>query len=104
VQAFTSHHNDVVARTEDPLKLPARQIVATDSALGKGMDFAFTLALFFGLGYLLDRWFGTTPLFMIALSVMSIVGLSYRIWTKYEAEMQAHDDARKQSLQQAGRR
>lgn len=86
------------------MKLPARQIVATDSALGKGMDFAFTLALFFGLGYLLDRWFGTTPVFMIALSVIAIVGLTFRIWTKYEAEMQAHDEARAQSMQQAGRR
>jgi F0F1-type ATP synthase assembly protein I len=104
VRAFTSHHNVVVARTEDPLKLPARQIVATDSALGKGMDFAFTLALFFGIGFALDRWLGTTPLFMILLSVAAIIGLTYRIWTKYEAEMQAHDDARKQALQQAGRR
>jgi F0F1-type ATP synthase assembly protein I len=86
------------------LKLPARQIVATDSALGKGMDFAFTLALFFGLGYLLDRWIGTTPLFMIVLSVAAIVGLTLRIWSRYEAEMQAHDEVRRQNLQQAGRR
>jgi F0F1-type ATP synthase assembly protein I len=86
------------------LKLPARQIVATDSALGKGMDFAFTLALFFALGYGLDRWIGTTPLFMILLSVASIIGLTLRIWSRYEADMQAHDEARRQTMQQAGRR
>ena len=36
------------------------------------MDIALTVALFFGIGFVLDRWLGTTPLFMIALTVLAV--------------------------------
>lgn len=90
-------------RKSSPLKHPARHIVATDSALGKGLDFAFTLAVFVGLGWLLDRWLGTMPIFMIVLSVMSVVGLTARTWMRYEEAMQVQETERREAAR-AGRR
>lgn len=81
---------------EVPLKLPARQIVVTDSAIGKGLDIALTLAIFFGIGFGLDRWLGTTPLFMIVLSVAAAVGLMARTWSRYESSMQQHEAERRE--------
>ena len=85
------------------MKHPTRQIVATDSALGKGLDFALTLGIFFGLGFLLDAWLGTTPIFMIALSIIAAVGLMARTWSRYESAMQQQEQQRRDGVQ-AGRR
>lgn len=60
-----------------------------DSTLGRGMDVALISALFLGLGYLLDRWLDTKPLFMIILVVLALVGEFIRIRMSYEAKMRA---------------
>lgn len=64
-----------------------RTIINADDALARGLDFAFVTLGFFGVGFLLDRWLGTTPLFMILLVVIALVGLFARIWYQYEASM-----------------
>jgi MFS family permease len=38
-----------------------------DDNLGRGMETALLLAFFLGIGWLVDRWLGTRPLFMIGL-------------------------------------
>lgn len=60
---------------------------STDS-LGRGMDVALTLGVFLVLGWLLDRWLGTAPLFMIVLSVLSVTGQFIRMKYTYDAEME----------------
>jgi F0F1-type ATP synthase assembly protein I len=67
--------------------------------LSRAFEFAITTALFVGLGWLVDRWLGTTPAFTIVLSVLGLVGQFARIWYAYEAEMRAHEAA----LPSAGR-
>ena len=42
-----------------------------DDGLGRGMEFAILVLLFLGIGYGLDRWFGTKPVFMIVLVVLA---------------------------------
>lgn len=64
-----------------------RTIITADDALARGLDFAFVTLGFFGVGFVLDRWLGTTPLFMILLVVIALVGLFARIWYQYEASM-----------------
>lgn len=59
------------------------------------MEGAFTLALFLGVGFLLDRWVGTTPLFMVLLPVLAAVGLFYSWRTHYFAAMDRHDAERR---------
>ena len=58
-----------------------------DAGLGQGMEMALTLAVFFGLGWLIDRAAGTQPAFMIALTVFAVVGQSARMWFEYDARM-----------------
>jgi F0F1-type ATP synthase assembly protein I len=62
--------------------------VSTTDPLGHGMDAAFMLVLFFGAGYGLDRLFGTTPIFMIVLTLVGAVGLFVTFWYRYDARMQ----------------
>jgi F0F1-type ATP synthase assembly protein I len=66
----------------------------TSEPLGHGFDAAFVVVLFFGLGFLLDRVLGTTPVFMIALSIFGAVGVFVRFWYRYDARMTEHETVR----------
>ena len=66
-----------------------------DDAVGHGMDAAFTLALFLGLGFLLDRWLGTTPLFMIVMFVLVSVALFIGWKARYNARMEVLEERRR---------
>ena len=56
--------------------------------LGRGMDFALVVLAFLGIGYGLDRWLGTRPLFMVGLVVFSVVGQFIKMYFEYTATMQ----------------
>ena len=76
----------------------ARRSMRPDDSIGNGMDAAFTLALFVALGFLVDRWLGTTPLFMIVMFLVVAVALfiawKARYTTRMESlEAQRRDDA-----------
>jgi F0F1-type ATP synthase assembly protein I len=81
-----------------PSPTSVRRTMRGDDAVGQGMDAAFTLALFLGLGFLVDRWLGTTPLFMIVLFLVVAVALFLSWKARYTASMevleaQRRDDA-----------
>lgn len=57
-------------------------------SLGHGMDVALSVAIFIVLGWLLDRWLGTAPVFTIALIVVAAVGQFIRLKYTYDAEME----------------
>lgn len=59
----------------------------SDDSFGRGMDIALTVAVFFGIGFGLDRWLGTTPLFMIVLTVLALVGFFLSLKYRYDAAM-----------------
>jgi F0F1-type ATP synthase assembly protein I len=59
--------------------------------LAKGFELAVTPVLFGGIGYLLDRYFGLTPVLTLVLFVLSVVGLGVRMYYGYVAEMEAHE-------------
>ena len=61
--------------------------------LSRAFEFAITTALFVGLGWLVDRWLGTKPVFVIVLSVLGLVGQFARLWYAYDAEMRTHEAA-----------
>jgi F0F1-type ATP synthase assembly protein I len=58
-------------------------------------EFAITTALFLGFGWLVDRWLGTEPVFMIVFAVLGLVGQSLRLYYTYEAKMKALDAERR---------
>jgi F0F1-type ATP synthase assembly protein I len=57
------------------------------SAASRGFEFAITIVIFGGLGWLLDRWFGTAPICLIVLTILAFVGNFARMWYSYDAAM-----------------
>ena len=62
------------------------------------MDFTIVTLAFLGIGYLVDRAAGTTPLFMIVFVVLAFVGLMARAYYGYNEDMKAHEAARVERL------
>ena len=56
-------------------------------ALSTSFEFAATTAIFLGLGWLLDRWLGTAPIFMVALAIFCIIGKSILLAATYNEKM-----------------
>lgn len=69
---------------------------ASDSnhGIGRGMEFAVMVLLFFGIGYALDHWLGTKPVFMIVFVVLAIVGQFASLYYGYDERMKAHEQRR----------
>ena len=85
------------------MKLLPRQpasSIRTDDNIGRGMDLALVTLLFLGVGYGLDRLFGTQPVFMIVFIVLALVGQFARMWFDYEKKMTEHEAER--AAQRAG--
>ncbi len=85
------------------MRLIPRPTVNPDDTLGRGMDMALVVLVFLGLGYLVDRWLGTQPLFMIALLLIAVVGQFISIRYRYEARMQQLE-AERRAMTEARRR
>jgi hypothetical protein len=75
------------ARGQDTVKLIPRKPVNADDNVGRGMDLALVTLLFLAIGYGLDRWLGTRPVFMIVLVVFALVGQFISMWYRYDASM-----------------
>ncbi len=61
------------------------------NAMGRGLELALTLAVFSGIGWLIDHLAGTSPLFIIVFSVIGFAGISVKLWLGYDLEMKAHE-------------
>ena len=61
--------------------------------LSRAFEFAVSLGLFLFLGWLIDRWLGTQPVFMIVLTIFAFAGLGVRMWISYDQEMRKHEAA-----------
>jgi F0F1-type ATP synthase assembly protein I len=59
----------------------------TSDAVGHGTDIALTVAVMFGVGYGLDRWLGTAPVFMIVMTVLAGIGFFAKFKYQYDARM-----------------
>lgn len=59
--------------------------------LSRAFEFAGVVGVFLFLGWLVDRWLGTQPLFMILLTVFALVGQGVRLWYAYDAQMRKHE-------------
>jgi F0F1-type ATP synthase assembly protein I len=57
------------------------------AATSRGFELVATVAIFTGLGWLLDHWLGTSPLFIIVFTVLAFVGNFARMWYSYDAAM-----------------
>ena len=82
-----------------PTPTSARRTLNGDDALGQGMEAALMMAVFLGIGWLLDRWLGTTPWFMVGLVVFAAVGVFVTMKVRYTTRMEALEQER---LERAG--
>jgi F0F1-type ATP synthase assembly protein I len=62
-------------------------------SLGQGIDAVVTIIVFFGIGFLLDRWLSTTPWLSIVMLVLGAIGVFYRLKAGYLAEVDQKSDA-----------
>ena len=73
-----------------------------NDALGHGMDAALTILLFFGAGFALDRWLGTTAVFMIAMTFVAAIGYFLKFKYRYDLEMDRLDAERRARVEGEG--
>lgn len=83
-----------VRRHLDPEVLARRDLNrGFGEAMGRAVEIALTPALFGFLGWFLDRWLGTSPVFLVVLLVFAFAGMLVRAWAGYDTEMRRHEDA-----------
>ena len=70
---------------------------AFGDALAAAFEFAATVAIFFAIGYGLDRWLGTTPVFMVVLFLLAIIGKSLKLYYSYSASLERDVEARREA-------
>ena len=80
----------------------ARRTMRADDSLGRAMEAAFTLLAFFGIGFALDRWLGTTPLLMIVFSMLAAIGMFYAWKARYTAQMEELEAQRRENRETDG--
>lgn len=83
--------------------LPKKTRVNTEDSVGLGIEAAVILALFLGLGFLVDRLAGTMPIFMIVMTLVGAVGLFAKMKYRYDDRMDELDAQRRTSSQSSKR-
>ncbi len=81
---------------------PARALEGADDGLTAAFELVLTPALFAFFGYLVDRWLGTTPLF---IPLLAGIVAAYEVWklvTNYNARMRSHESSLPRSRQTDG--
>jgi F0F1-type ATP synthase assembly protein I len=56
-----------------------------------GFELVFSPLLLALIGYGLDRWLGTLPIFTIAFAVAGLAGAVVKLYFTYRAEMEQHE-------------
>ena len=64
---------------------------ASSDLFGRGMDLALALLVFVLLGWAIDNWLGTKPLFIIVFAVMAMIGGAARLKYSYDEAMERHE-------------
>lgn len=80
-----------------PERIRAASATAGDQGLGQGAEIAIGLLVFFGIGAGIDWLAGTTPVFMIVLTLFCAVGQFVRVWYGYDSRMRSLEAQRTQA-------
>ena len=67
---------------------------SVDAGLGQGMEMTLTVALFLGIGWLIDSWVDTRPIFTLAFVIFAVAGQMVRMWFEYDARMKVLESER----------
>ena len=66
----------------------------SDDALGQAIEFAGVPVLLGALGWLLDTYFGTAPVLLIALACFGVVGSFVSFYYRYQAQTAKLDEGK----------
>ena len=58
-----------------------------DAGISQGTELAGSVVVFFGIGFGIDKWVGTTPLFMIGLVLFAVVAQFVKMYYVYSSAM-----------------
>lgn len=60
-------------------------------SMARGFEIAAVPVVFGGIGWLIDRALGTSPLFTIGLIVFAFIGTFVKMWLRYDSDMQREE-------------
>lgn len=71
-----------------------KPVSAMNTNVSQGVELAVGILVFFLIGLGIDAWLGTTPVFMIALTIFSVVGNFVKMYYAYSQAMEHHEAER----------
>lgn len=72
---------------------PAKALEGADDGVTAAFELVLTPVLFAFFGYLIDRWLGTTPLFILVLAGVVAAYEIWRLWYTYTNRMKDYEGA-----------
>ena len=70
-----------------------RALQGADDGITAAFELVLTPALFALFGWLVDRWLGTTPLFVLAFAGIVLAYEVWRLWYNYTERMKSYEAA-----------
>lgn len=74
--------------------LPKPKPIALDSGVSQGAELAGGIVVFFLIGFGLDVFLDTTPVFMIVLTLFAVVGQFVKMYYSYSSAMRHLEEER----------
>lgn len=74
-----------------------------DTQVSQGMELAVGIAVFFLMGFGLDAWLNTTPIFMISFTIFAMVGNFVKMYLSYSKAMRHQEEERARLSSTGGR-
>ena len=71
-----------------------KPVSGMNTNVSQGAELAVGILVFFLIGLGIDAWLGTTPVFMIALTVFSVVGNFVKMYYAYTNTMEQLEEQR----------
>lgn len=82
---------------------PYVERASSNELFGRGMELAMALLVFLLLGWAIDNWLGTKPLFIIVFALLAVVGGGARIKYAYDEAMERHARERAEAMRAGAR-
>lgn len=68
-----------------------KSLQSSDRGMGRGFELAITPVFFGGIGWIVDRLAGTSPLFTLGLAIFGVGGIMLKMWLGYDRQMKAEE-------------
>jgi F0F1-type ATP synthase assembly protein I len=70
---------------------PVRALEAAEDGVVAAFELVLTPALFALFGYLIDKWLGTSPLFLASMGGLVAVYEIWKLWYTYTQKMRSYE-------------